>query len=140
MSAFSDVVLALFGAAPSVERGPAKEPQRVVNGRAVVRRDQRPLWQQKNWKRSENEYHGYYRNRFGAWKGKITVSLARRVEILIQNPPRAMSKHHKWACFHALDNDWYSIHHHGVKNGDVSSAIVQIESILTEAIKEFGLR
>ncbi len=98
----------------------------------LVRRDTRPYWQQRGWvKRNAYRIDGYFRTRFGSWKGKATISPSKRIELFIHKPPAKLRKHPHWECFMSRAKNWYFVHTHGIK--DLSSGIMQVERVLTEA-------
>lgn len=115
-----------------VAQKPAPKLQQRRDGKVLVQRDTRPFWQQRGWKQNERDFHGYYRTRFGSWRGKAKVSPSGRIDLYILKPPEALQAHPHWQCFNSWTGKWYSIHHHGA--ADLSSAIIEIERILTQSL------
>jgi hypothetical protein len=138
LAAFSGPERQLLAELEKQRAQPPQEAPARVNGKPVVQRDTRPVWMQKRWRQQGNEYHGYFRTRFGSWKGRMYVSPSGRVDLFIHNPPDALHRHPHWACFSALKDGWYSIHHYGIY--ELSSAIVHIESMLAEAFQKWAQR
>lgn len=98
----------------------------------VVQRDSRPYWQQRGWTASGDEFMGFFRTPFGSWKGKAKVSPSGRVELFIQYPPAVLERHSHWTCFRWRFGGWYFVHTNEPIE-DLSSGILAIENILTEA-------
>ncbi|MGZ5506541.1 MAG: hypothetical protein ACXWJX_14155 [Limisphaerales bacterium] len=125
------VAPASFNSLPSIPTAPtfhwpaARKP-------ILVQRDSRPIWEQRGWTRSGDDYHGYYRTKFGSWNGKAKVSPSGRVELFIRNPPTALESHEHWICFRQQWGGWYFIHTNSPV-ADLSSGILAVEQILNEA-------
>jgi hypothetical protein len=98
----------------------------------LVQRDQRPYWEQRGWTSQGGEYLGYFRTRFGSWKGKAEASPSGRIDLFIQDPPDALKGHSHWVCFRSRLGGWFFIHTNEPIE-DLSSGILTIEKILTEA-------
>jgi hypothetical protein len=109
-------------------------PRQLPTGRSafVVQRDKRPYWEQRGWTCQGGEYCGYYRTAFGSWKGKAKISFSGRIELFIQNPPKILENHSHWPCFRSRLGGWHFIHTNEPIT-DLSSGILAIENILTEA-------
>jgi hypothetical protein len=86
-------------------------------------------WQRHNWF-GIPEWRGYYRTRFGSFKGKIEPSTPPK--LYIHNPPAALRRHSHWPCFTPRNDGWYSIHFSIVPT-DWDSAILTIERLLHES-------
>lgn len=110
---------------------PDREPQR--SRRQVVKRDQRPYWKQRGWRSTlTGTFVGWYRTQFGSWRGKAKRRRSGGVKLFIHAPPAVLENHSHWACFRPRSGGWYFIHMNG-RVQDLSSAILEVERILTEA-------
>jgi hypothetical protein len=110
---------------------------RIVWGKQApekVNRQQIPYWQESGWTHRGNNYQGAYQTPFGAFRGSIEDRGAGNFQFLIFDPPNAMRKHSHWSCFQNLGKGWYLIHM-GRRPADISSGIMTIERLLTEAIE-----
>lgn len=99
----------------------------------VVERTELPYWQQRGWKKIRNKYSGYFRTKYGSFEGKATVSASGRMEMFIKEPPDCLSKHSHWPCFMLRERGWYFIHNNRAGHFDLSSGLLDVENILTEA-------
>jgi hypothetical protein len=75
-------------------------------------------------------WDGFYRCRFGSYKGRITPATPPKFEIY--KPPAELRGHSHWSCFSSRGNDWYSVHFSRVPQ-DLSSGVLRIERIINEA-------
>jgi hypothetical protein len=93
-----------------------------------------PYIEQTGWRVSgtfPREWHGYYRTRFGSWKGRITASTP--PQYAIYKPPEALTtKHSHKLCFHPLPDGWCSVHFK-IQPRDLDSGVIKLERILSEA-------
>ena len=106
-----------------------------INKPIVVKRTQKPYWQQRDWGKSGDKYYGYYRTKFGSFRGQARISPSGQTKLYIRNPPECLRKHNHWACFVKESNGWFFIHNNDNGEFDLSSGILQIEQIITEAFK-----
>jgi len=102
-------------------------------GIKVVERAELPYWQQRGWKKTHGRYYGYFRTKYGSFSGKATVSASGRMEMFIKDPPECLSKHSHWPCFMLRERGWYFIHNNRAGYFDLSSGLLDVENILTEA-------
>ncbi|MDD5599015.1 MAG: hypothetical protein PHV82_13790 [Victivallaceae bacterium] len=103
------------------------------NKPAVVERNQEPYWKQRGWGKSGDRFYGFFRTKFGSFRGQARISPSRQTKLYIRNPPECLKKHDHWACFVKENNGWFFIHNYNDGEFDLSSGIIQIEQILTEA-------
>ena len=76
-------------------------------------------------------WHGYYRTRFGSWKGRITASTP--PQYYIYKPPKGLKERHiHKACFAPLADGWFSVHFR-IQPRDLDSGVIKLERILCEA-------
>jgi hypothetical protein len=97
-----------------------------------VQRRQIPYWQERGWNHSGNAYTGAYQTRYAAFSGEIIEHRGNDIEFFLYAPSDAIRRHSHWACFQHRGNDWYLVHM-GRRPKDVSSGILAIERVITEA-------
>lgn len=110
---------------------------RVVRGRGPaikVQRRQVPYWQERGWTRNGSTYTGTYQTRYGAFWGEIAEHSASDIEFFLYMPSDEIRRHSHWVCFQHRGNDWYLVHM-GRCPKDVSSGILTIERLITEAFE-----
>jgi len=108
---------------------------RVVKGQGpstVVQRRQIPYWQERGWNRQGTVYTGSYQMPYGAFQGWIEQERSGHINFFLYNPSQEIRSHSHWTCFQHRGNDWYLIHM-GKEPKDVSSGIITIERLITEA-------
>jgi hypothetical protein len=99
-----------------------------------VERQEIPYWQQQGWSRDGNQYVGSYQTAYGAFYGTIEDRSGRNFNFLIYDPPKQIRQHSHWSCFQDRGKNWYLVHM-SRKPADLSSGILTIERLLTEAFK-----
>ena len=108
---------------------------RVVRGRGPsipVERRQIPYWQEHGWTRQRDAYSGSYQTPYSAFWGQIIEHRGGYIDFLIYNPSQEIRQHSHWTCFQHRGNDWYLVHM-AKQPKDVSSGIITIERLITEA-------
>jgi hypothetical protein len=108
---------------------------RVVRPRSPVERVERcqtPYWQERGWTRDGRRYSGAFRTPVGSFVGFIEER-GSAIDFYMHDPPPAMRSHSHWACFQQRDSGWYLVHMR-TRPADVSSGILTIERLLTEAL------
>ena len=108
---------------------------RMVRGKAStirVERQQIPYWQERGWDRKGNTYNGSYQTRYGAFWGEIRQHLGDDIDFYLYQPSDEIRRCGHWACFQHRGNDWYLVHM-GRRPKDVSSGVMTIERLITEA-------
>lgn len=108
---------------------------RVVRGHGPstpVERRQIPYWQEKGWTRKGNTYHGTYQCPYAAFWGQVDQRPGGQLDYWLYKPSVEIRRHGHWACFQHRGNDWYLVHM-GKPPKDVSSGILTIERLITEA-------
>jgi len=111
---------------------------RVVRGQGPaipVQRQQIPYWQERGWNRKGNHYTGSYQTRYGAFRGEIVQHSGNDIEFYLYQPSAEIQRHSHWVCFQHGGNDWYLVHM-GRRPKDVSSGIITIERLITEAFEQ----
>ena len=126
-------------------RLPAKRPRtslRVLKkllpfGKSIaITRSRRRYIEETGWRQtsdtSPREWRGYYRTRFGSFKGRIIASTP--PQFYIHKPPRGLKERHSHAaCFTDMGGDgWFSAHFR-VPPKDLDSGVMKLERILCEA-------
>ena len=77
------------------------------------------------------EWHGYYRTKFGSWKGRIIAS--NPPQYFIYKPPAGLTtKHSHKFCFNLASDGWCSAHFK-IMPKDLDSGVIKLERILCEA-------
>jgi len=108
---------------------------RMVRGRGaaeVVVRRQIPYWQEQDWVQQGNVYSGSYHTPYGAFTGWIEHRGGNIINFFIYDPPNVLQQSSHWACFQDQGQGWYLVHM-GRRPADVSSGIMSIERLITEA-------
>ena len=108
---------------------------RVVRGRGPsipVERRQIPYWREHGWTRQRDSYSGSYQTPYSAFWGQIIEHRGGYIDFLLYNPSQEIREHSHWTCFQHRGNDWYLVHM-AKQPRDVSSGIITIERLLTEA-------
>jgi hypothetical protein len=100
-----------------------------------VQRREMPVWQERGWTRQENVYSGNYQTRFGAFQGWIEQERSGHISFYLYAPSPEIQRHSHWTCFQHRGNDWYLIHM-ARQPHDVSSGIITIEKLITEAYQQ----
>jgi hypothetical protein len=111
---------------------------RVIRGQSpqvVVQRREIPYWQQRGWTRETNVYTGNYQTPYGAFVGWIEQEHSGHISFYLYAPSQEIQRHSHWTCFQHRGNDWYLIHM-AREPRDVSSGIITIEKLLTEAYQQ----
>jgi len=108
---------------------------RIVRGRGpAVSVDRRviPYWQERHWQRDGDTYQGSYQTPYGAFQGWIEQERSGHINFFLFGPSQEIRNHSHWSCFQHRGDDWYLIHM-GRQPKDVSSGILTIERLVTEA-------
>ena len=103
------------------------------HGPAVaVQRRQIPYWQEHGWTQRGDTYTGSYQTPYSAFWGQIIEHRGGYIDFLLYNPSQEIRQHSHWTCFQHRGNDWYLVHM-AKQPRDVSSGIITIERLITEA-------
>ena len=108
---------------------------RMVRGRGpaiVIQRRAIPYWQERGWRRKDNEYFGNYQTRYAAFVGYVVERPGGGIDFYLSMPSREIQRCSHWPCFQHRGNDWYFVHM-ARRPQDVSSGILTIERVITEA-------
>ena len=111
---------------------------RMVRGQApaiAVQRRQIPYWQEHGWARQDGIYTGAYQTPYVAFRGWIEQHRSGNIDFFLYCPSEEIRSHSHWTCFQHRGNDWYLVHM-GKPPKDVSSGIITIERLITEAYEQ----
>jgi hypothetical protein len=103
----------------------------------VVKPDNIPLYVKRGWAKNGNTYHGYYRTRYGAFRGEITRRGDKFNVFIFKPPVEQIKKHSRWPCFHQGKNDqWRIALAKNPTDGDISAIIFYVERIIIESFSK----
>jgi hypothetical protein len=108
---------------------------RVERGHApsiAVRRREIPYWRERGWTCDGNDYTGSYQTPYAAFQGWIEETWFGNINFFLYNPSAQIRRHSHWICFAPRGSDWYLVHM-ARQPKDVSSGIITIERLITEA-------
>lgn len=108
---------------------------RMVRGRGdmiTVQRREIPYWRERGWTRQGNRYTGSYQTAYAAFQGSIEEERFGRISFYLYRPSQQIQNCSHWVCFAPRGNDWYLVHM-ARRPKDVSSGIITIERLITEA-------
>ena len=111
---------------------------RMVRGRApatIVERREIPYWQERGWTRRGREYEGAYRTPFTSFRGRIEDRRTSSPEFFLFDPSPEIKASGHWCCFTSRGGGWYLVHM-ARRPKDVSSGIITIERLITEAYQK----
>jgi hypothetical protein len=116
---------------------PVKKPL-PFKRRILVKRSRKSYLAERGWvltgSGADERWEGYYRTRFGSYKGKIEPGCY-PPKFYVKDPPEGLAKHKHWACFTDLKNGgWRSVHFR-ILPKDIASGVIGIERILHEAFQ-----
>jgi len=98
---------------------------------------EKAYWQKNSWEKQNNEYRGYFKTKYGKWRGLIREVFAGEYVVYIHMPPSILEQSDHWECFMSKGNGLYFVHF-SQKPKDVSSAIMAVEKVITEAFEKKG--
>lgn len=97
-----------------------------------IRRRELPYWQERGWRRDGDTYVGTYQTPYGSFRGLIEDRGWGYLRFYMLEPPLAVQNSGHWACFQPRGRKGYHVHM-ARKPGDISSGILSIERLITEA-------
>lgn len=100
-----------------------------------IKRIERPYWQERGWVRQGDRYLGNYQTRYGSFRGMIEQPGTNHFRFYIFDPPKELKRHSHWVCFQYRGANGYQAHMRK-RPADVSSGIITIERLITEAFQE----
>lgn len=106
--------------------------------------DTQSLSQKRGWLRAGNSYTGYYRTKYGAWRGKI-VQRGKKFDVYIfEAPTEQLQRHSRWICFYLFArgarNDYQINLALNPKDRKVDSIIFYVERIIIESFEQAAAR
>jgi hypothetical protein len=100
----------------------------------LVKRLEIPYWQERGWIRNGNAYQGNYQTRYGSFGGLIEDRGWGDLRFYILEPPSALRSSSHWACFQPRGEKGFHVHM-GTRPKDISSGILTVERLITEAFE-----
>jgi hypothetical protein len=100
-----------------------------------VERRQIPYWQERGWTQQGNIYTGNYQTPYAAFSGQVTEHRGGHIDFWLYMPSDEIRRHSHFTCFQHRGNDWYLVHMARMPK-DVSSGIITIERLITEAYEQ----
>jgi hypothetical protein len=99
--------------------------------------DNTPLLLRRGWKQEGNRFSGYYRTRYGAWKGLVEPK-GDIFKVFIFYPPTEKLKHHpRWICMHHCSGSKWRIDLAiNPKDRDVGAIIFFVENMIIDSFKK----
>ncbi|MEW6686069.1 MAG: hypothetical protein AB1393_07685 [Candidatus Edwardsbacteria bacterium] len=91
-----------------------------------------PYWMRSGWIQTKEGYKGWYRTKFGRWKGLIQRDYGDSYSFYIFDPPSELKESPHWACFSHKGNGKYHVHFQQ-KPDSIGDGIITIEKLITEA-------
>lgn len=102
-----------------------------------VTRQEQPYSEQAGWVQYGNRLTGAYHTPYGSFCGQIELHAGGDAEFFLYQPSEAIMRHSHWVCFQQRGgNGWYFVHM-GRRPKDVSSGILTIERLITEAYENY---
>ena len=84
------------------------------------------------------QWNGYYRTKFGSYKGRVVPKGEPNRRYFIHKPPEPLRNHH-WKCFTEIQGmeqgGWYAVHLLPFPQ-DIDSGVLAIERVIDEAYKK----
>jgi hypothetical protein len=100
-----------------------------------VQRRELPYWQEHGWNRQGNVYTGSYQTPYASFQGWIEQERSGQIDFYLYNPSQEICAHSHWVCFQHCGKDWHRVHMRR-RPADVSSGIITIERLITEAYEQ----
>ena len=102
----------------------------------TVKPDNTPLHLKRGWTRRGNHYQGFYRTRYGAWRGEIERRGDKFKVQIIKPPTEQIRKHPRWPCFHEeTGGRWRIDLAVNPKDGDVGAIIFYVEKVIVDSFR-----
>ncbi|MCC6970877.1 MAG: hypothetical protein IT434_11730 [Phycisphaerales bacterium] len=117
---------------PSLPRFAGTRVTAPVLGRVVARNTQ-PFWQERGWVLRGENLSGFYRTRFGAFRGVVLRAMSAQREYRIFDPPRALLGGDHGSCFMARGPREFFVHW-TLQPESLDHGIRTIEQYILEAL------
>lgn len=108
---------------------------RMVRGHGpaiAVERREIPYWEEHGWTRHGRTYTGSYQTPYATFQGRIEEGWSGGLTFFLFNPSQEIKNASHWCCFAHRGKEWYLVHM-ARRPRDVSSGIITIERLITEA-------
>ena len=102
-----------------------------------IRRHEEPYWQERGWVRRGDTYRGTYQTPYGSFQGIVEDRMWNDLRYYMFDPPTALRQSSHWACFQPRGAKGFHVHM-AQRPGDVSSGILTIERLITDAFEGKG--
>ncbi|TVM03339.1 MAG: hypothetical protein CV087_05590 [Candidatus Brocadia sp. WS118] len=99
-----------------------------------VKANKLPFHRERGWKNNAGIYRGYFRCRFGAFKGEIEERANEEYKFYILNPPTEVLIGAHKACFTSTGNGRFHIHF-GINSNNLDSGIMAVERLLSQSLQ-----
>ena len=106
----------------------------IRSSRIVVQRQEKPYWEEKGWTKNNGDYWGYYKTKYGSWRGRIKELFLGSYEFIIFEPPDYIKNFSHSSCFRFIGENTVSVHF-SRKPKDISAGIIEIERMIGEAYR-----
>ena len=120
---------------PSSVRNRLMRPERARGPAEQIQRREIPYWQERGWVRRGNEYHGVYQTPYSNVRGTIDDRGWGDIRFYMFDPPHALRRSQHWQCFQPRGKKGFHVHM-GTRPADVSSGIMTVERLITEAFED----
>ncbi|MBI5806285.1 hypothetical protein HZA73_09585 [candidate division TA06 bacterium] len=91
-----------------------------------------PYWMKAGWFQTNDGYNGWYRTKYGSWKGYIHRDYQDSYSYFIIDPPSEVKNGSHGACFSHRGNGKYQVHF-SVKPTDIGDGILTVERLISES-------
>ncbi len=117
---------------PRGGRGVGKVSSNKFEGAVPI--NETPLIEKQRWQKKRNTLSGYYRTKFGAWRGEIIRRGDRfRVYIWLDPAIPNIERHNCWVCFHRESGKKYEINLAlNPADGDPSAIVFYVQKLIGE--------
>jgi hypothetical protein len=104
----------------------------------LINRSSKTYLTEKGWRQFKPypgyEWQGYYRTRYGSFKGRVVASTPSPSFYVYKPPEKLKNSHPHKLCFTSQGNGWHSVHFKRVPK-DIDSGVMAIEQTLYESIR-----
>ena len=137
----------LFAISPAevaeVAFGPPPAPQAVTTifvghqpVRTLILPDGSPEWKLRGWMQDGNDCKGFYKTKYGLFKGEARREHNGELKFYIIDPPKELRNHPHWICFNHIWGARFSVHF-SPQITDLDSGIMRIEAVINESFRRY---